>query len=274
MIFIVRVWGVIFQLLSSLHMLTMGMDWRDEGIILSARRHGETSAIVHVLTRDRGVHAGLVKGGYAKRQRSTIEPGNRVYAAWRARLAEHLGHFALECTHAHGAALMDDPDRLAAMSAALAVAGAALPEREPHPATLDGLLALLDALEHIDIAPDASAWGQVYVRWELGLLSELGFRLDLSHCASTGVTEDLVWVSPKSGRAVSAAAGEPFKNKLLALPGFLRSEGGGGETTLGDIVLGLKLSGYFLERHLFAPHDRAMPQARARFVDRLMRQRD
>ena len=247
------------------------MDWHDEGIVLSTRRHGETSAIVHVLTRDHGVYAGLVKGGYAKRQRATIEPGNRVHATWRARLAEHLGNYTLECTHAHGAALMDNANRLTAMSAALSVAAAALPEREPHPATLDALETFLDALEHADIAPDASAWGQVYVRWELGLLSALGFRLDLSHCASTGVTEDLVWVSPKSGRAVSRAAGAPFADKLLALPGFLRGEGGGQDVVPGDIVLGLKLSGYFLERHLFAPHDRVMPQARARLVQRFIK---
>lgn len=248
------------------------MDWHDDGIVLSARRHGETSAIVHVLTRDHGVHAGLVKGGFSKRYRSTIEPGNRVHATWRARLAEHLGNFALECTHAHGAALMDNANRLAAMSAALAVAEAALPEREPHPATLEALEALLDALEHIDIAPDATAWGQLYVRWELGLLSELGFRLDLSHCASTGVTEDLLWVSPKSGRAVNASAGEPYAAQLLPLPGFLRAGGANEAVSLRDIIQGLKLSGYFIERHLFAPHDRAMPQARARLVERLAKQ--
>jgi DNA repair protein RecO (recombination protein O) len=248
------------------------MDWHDDGIVLSARRHGETSAIVHVLTRDHGVHAGLVKGGYAKRHRASIEPGNRVHATWRARLSEHLGNYALECTHAHGAALMDNANRLAAMSAALAVAGAALPEREPHPATLEALEALLDALEHTDIAPDATAWGQLYVRWELGLLSELGFRLDLSHCAATGVTEDLLWVSPKSGRAVSAGAGEPYAAQLLPLPGFLQAVGAGEVVSLRDILQGLKLSGYFIERHLFAPHDRAMPQARARLVERLAKQ--
>lgn len=244
------------------------MDWQDDGIILSARRHGETSAIVQVLTRSHGVHGGLVKGGYAKRQRASIEPGNRVHVTWRARLSEHLGNFSLETTHAHGAALMDDADRLAAMSAVLAVAGAALPEREPHPAMLEALEALLDALEHVDIAPDVTGWGQLSVRWELGLLSELGFRLDLSHCASTGATEDLVWVSPKSGRAVSREAGLPYAAQLLPLPGFLR-EGDDEPTTLRDILQGLKLSGYFLERHLFAPHDRPMPQARSRLVERL-----
>lgn len=244
------------------------MDWHDDGIILSAKRHGETSAIVWVLTREHGAHAGLVKGGFSKRQRATVEPGNRVHATWRARLAEHLGSYALETTHAHGAALMDDAERLGAMSAVLGVARAALPEREPHPATLEALETLLDALEHEDIAPNASAWGQLYVRWEMGLLSELGFRLDLSHCASTGATEDLVWVSPKSGRAVSAEAGQPYAAQLLALPGFLRPSHDE-DANLRDIVQGLKLTGYFLERHLFAPHSRTMPQARARLVERM-----
>lgn len=246
------------------------MDWQDDGIILSARRHGETSAIVCVLTREHGAHAGLVKGGFAKRRRALIEPGNRVQATWRARLAEHLGNFALESTHSHGAALMDNADRLAAMSAALSVAEAALPEREPHPATLEALQAFLDALEHDDIAPDATAWGEVYVRWEMGLLSELGFRLDLSHCASTGVTEDLVWVSPKSGRAVSREAGQPYKDVLLALPRFLRPDGPrAGAVCIADILQAMKLNGYFLEKSLFAPHGKALPQARARLVERL-----
>lgn len=243
------------------------MQWTDDGIILSARRHGETSAIVTVLTREHGAHAGLVKGGFSKRQRALVEPGNRVQATWRARLAEHLGSYTLEPTHSHGAALMDDPLRLSAMTAALSVAESALPEREEHPATLEALEAFLDALEHDEIAPDAVAWGRLYVRWELGVLSELGFRLDLSHCASTGVTDDLAWVSPKSARAVSAEAGKPYEAQLLALPAFLRPGGEAAET--GEEVLqGLKLTGYFLEKNLFAPHDRTVPQARTRLVER------
>lgn len=243
------------------------MDWQDDGIILSARRHGETSAVVTVLTREHGAHAGLVKGGFSKRHRATIEPGNRVHAKWRARLAEHLGNYTLEPTHSHGAALMDDAIRLSAMSAILSVAEAALPEREPHPATLEALEAFLDALEHADIAPDAAAWGRLYVRWEVGVLSELGFRLDLSHCAATGVTDNLVWVSPKSGRAVSEEAGAPYAAQMLALPKFLRP-GGRAEETATEVLQGLKLTGYFLDKNLFAPHDRAMPQARARLVER------
>ncbi|HEY9080787.1 DNA repair protein RecO [Magnetovibrio sp.] len=244
------------------------MDWQDDGIVLSARRHGETSAIVTLLTRERGAHAGLVKGGFAKRTRALIEPGNRVRATWRARLSEHLGNFQLESVHSYAAGLLDSPDRLAAMAAALAVSAAALPEREAHPALYEVLGAFLDALEHGDISEHVEGWGSLYVKWELGLLQELGFRLDLDHCAATGVTEDLVWVSPKSARAVSREAGEPYKAQLLPLPAFVRATGGIADT-LNEVLQGLKLTGYFLERHIFAPHQKQVPQARARLVERL-----
>jgi len=244
------------------------MDWQDDGIVLSARRHGETSAIVTLLTPEHGAHAGLVKGGFAKRTRATIEPGNRVRATWRARLAEHLGNFQLESMHSYAAQLLDNPDRLAGMSAALAVSAAALPEREPHPALFEVLGAFLDALEHGDIREHVEGWGSLYVKWEVGLLQELGFRLDLDHCAATGATEDLIWVSPKSARAVSRDAGEPYQMQLLALPGFLRQDGATADT-IGDVLQGLKLTGYFLERHIFAPHQKQMPQARARLIERL-----
>jgi len=246
------------------------MDWSDDALVLSARRHGETSAIVTLLTRERGAHAGLVKGGFSKRSRATIEPGNRVHATWRARLAEHLGNYHLETVHSHGAELLDTPDRLAGMAAALAVSAAALPEREPHPALYEVLGAFLDALEHGDISGHVEGWGSLYVKWELGLLQELGFRLDLQHCAATGATEDLVWVSPKSGRAVSREAGAPYAAQMLPLPKFVREEGETAETVT-QVLQGLKLTGYFLERHIFAPHDKHMPQARARLVERLAR---
>ncbi|MCW8916752.1 MAG: DNA repair protein RecO, partial [Magnetovibrio sp.] len=161
------------------------MDWQDNGIILTARRHGETSAIINILTCERGVHAGLVKGGYSKRMRSVIEPGNLVQARWRGRLAEHLGHYQLEVMHSHGAGLMDSPERLAGMTAALSVCAAALPEREPHPAMFEVMSAFLTALEHEDISSHTAGWASLYVKWELGLLKDLGFRLDLDHCAAT-----------------------------------------------------------------------------------------
>ncbi|MBF0247167.1 MAG: DNA repair protein RecO [Alphaproteobacteria bacterium] len=246
------------------------MEWRDEGIVLSARRHGETSAIVTLLTREHGCHAGLVKGGFSKRSRAVIEPGNRAHAVWRGRLAEHLGLYALETVHCHGAILLDDGDRLSAMAAALAVAEGALPEREPHGAVFAALEAFLDALEHEDLAPEPAAWGGLYVKWELGLLRQLGFGLQLNHCAATGVAGDLVWVSPKSASAVCREAGEPYRDRLLPLPGFLLARGGGAGT-VGEVMKGLRLTGYFLDRHLFSPHGRAMPQARARLVERMAR---
>ena len=244
------------------------MDWQDSAIVLSARRHGETSAVVRALTAERGVHAGLVKGGFSKRQRANIEPGNRVHAKWRGRLEEQLGSYTFETIHAHGAQFLDDANRLAALASAMAVVEAALPEREPHLATFTALCVLLEAMENDDLAKHVTAWGSLYVKWEMGVLSELGFQLDLSHCAATGVTEDLVWVSPKSARAVSRDAGTPYQDKMLPLPKFLLSDGESAKT-IQDVLKGLKLTGYFLDRHLFAPHSKNMPSARSRLVERL-----
>lgn len=244
------------------------MDWQDTGIVLSAKRHGETSAIVRILTSEHGMHAGLVRGGFSKRQRANVEPGNRVSVTWRGRLAEHLGAFSLETIHAHGAQVLDYPDRLAALAAATSVAQAALPEREPHKATFDALEIFLNALENDAFCDNVCAWGSLYVKWEVGVLSELGFRLDVSACASSGVTEDLIWVSPKSARAVSRTAGEPYRDQLLPLPDFLKADGSIAQS-LDDVLKGLKLTGYFLDRHLFSPFDKTMPSARGRLVERL-----
>ena len=238
------------------------MDWSDDGIVLASRRHGESSAVVQLLTREHGRHAGLARGGAASRGRGVYQPGNLVAARWRARLPEHLGSYTCELAHAYAAALLDDPLRLAALASACAVAEATLPERHPYPALYAAFIALLDGLA------GEPQWAAVYARWELGLLDELGFGLDLSHCASTGATEDLIYVSPKSGRAVSREAGEPYRDKLLPLPGFLA---GNGATKAPDIAAALRLTGHFLERHVFAPHDKAAPPARGRFVDRFAR---
>ncbi|MFQ5765775.1 MAG: DNA repair protein RecO, partial [Rhodospirillales bacterium] len=169
------------------------MDWTDDGIVLSARKHGETSAIVTLLTRAHGRHLGLVRGGAGKRARGMLQPGNRVQARWRARLPEHLGTFTCELTEAFAAASLRDRLKLAGLSAACAMADAALPEREPHAAVFEGLLALLSVLQDED-------WPSAYVKWEMGLLGELGFGLDLSACAATGTNDQLAYVSPKSGR--------------------------------------------------------------------------
>lgn len=246
------------------------MDWSDEGIVLAARRHGEHALIVQLLTRGHGRHAGLVRGGASSRQRGNYQPGNHVSARWRARLPEHLGAFVCEVKRSHAGAVLDDPPRLAALSAACAVGEAALPEREPHGPVFAGLLALLEALA------GGGAWGEVYVRWELGVLAELGYGLDLSACAATGRNDELAFVSPKSGRAVSLSAGEPYREKLLPLPAFLA--GGGpvsphelerGELERGELELGLRLTGHFLAARLFAALGRDLPAARRRLAERI-----
>ncbi|MBT3370402.1 MAG: DNA repair protein RecO [Rhodospirillaceae bacterium] len=241
------------------------MNWSDEGYVLSVRRHGEAAAIVNLLTREHGRHAGLVRGGAGRRLRGVLQPGNQVAADWRGRLAEHLGSYTVEAMRDHAAALLADGDRLAGLTAATAVTEAALPEREPHLAIHDGFAALLAALA------GTPNWAAIYVRFELGLLAELGFGLDLSHCAATGSTEDLAYVSPRSARAVSREAASPYKEKLLPLPSFLLPEAGE-KLVRQDILDGLKLTGYFLQSAVFAPHNRPLPMARERLVERISRQ--
>ncbi len=232
------------------------MQWSDEGIVLSARPHGETAAVVHLLTRGQGRHAGLVRGGQGRRARGIYQPGNLVAARWSGRLAEHLGTYSCELLESYAARVLDDPARLAALSAAAAVCERALPEREPHAACFEGFLALLEALA-------GDHWAEAYVRWELALLAELGFGLDLGACAAGGANDQLAYVSPRSGRAVSLTAGEPYRDRLLALPGFLAGRGGGG---LEEVGQGLALTGFFLERHVFAPHHRDLPASRRRLA--------
>lgn len=241
------------------------MDWSDEGIVLAARRHGEHALIVQLLTREHGRHAGLVRGGASARQRGNYQPGNLVSAQWRGRLPEHLGAYVCEVKRSHAAALLDDPLRLAALSAACAVAEAALPEREPHGPVFEGFLALLDALAGED------AWGEVNIRWELGVLAELGYGLDLSACAATGRNDELAFVSPKSGRAVSLSAGKPYRDKLLPLPAFLVGKGRAtpGELDRGELEQGFRLTGYFLQSRLFAALGRDLPAARRRLAERV-----
>ena len=239
------------------------MDWSDEGIVLTARKHGEASVIVSLLTREHGRHAGLVRGGAGRRARGIYQPGNQVAARWRARLAEHLGTFTTELVRARAHLLLDDALKLAALASACTVTDAAVPERQPYPALYEGLLALLDALEG-----EGESWGETYVRWELGLLEELGYGLDLSRCAATGASHGLAFVSPRSGRAVSGAAGAPYRDKLLPLPRFLVGEGGGGA---GEVAQGLTLTGHFFARHVFAAQGRGLPSARTQFIERLSR---
>jgi DNA repair protein RecO (recombination protein O) len=236
------------------------MQWTDTGFVVALRRHGESSLIVELLTREHGRHLGLVRGGQSPRMRAALQPGNEVAAGWRGRLAEHLGTIACELVRAHAARFIDDPDRLAGLAAATALIAATLPEREPHSDVFAAFAALLDALD------SGSAWPARYVEWECSLLAALGFGLDLTRCAATGAVTDLAYVSPRSGRAVSRAAGEPYRDKLLALPGFLwRPTAADG----AQIAAGLRLTEHFLLDHVLLPQGRTLPPARARLAARL-----
>jgi DNA repair protein RecO (recombination protein O) len=238
------------------------MEWHDSGFVLAVRRHGENAVIVELLTRDHGRHAGLVRGGQSPKLRAVLQPGNEVAAVWRGRLAEHLGSIACEIVRAYAARILDDPERLAALSAAAALVAAALPEREPHPDVFASFESLLEALD------STTGWPSRYVGWERDLLAALGFGLDLGCCAVTGATTDLAYVSPRTGRAVSRAAGLPYHDKLLALPEFLwRGEPADRE----QIAHGMALTEHFLVYHVFLPQGRTLPAARARLAERMQR---
>ncbi len=240
------------------------MDWSDEGIFLSAKPLGETNLVAEVFTLGHGRHLGLVRGGRSRRMRPLLQPGNLIRVTWRARLAEHLGGFNVELIEAHAARVLDDSCALAAIST-LASLARLLPERDPHQALYAAALGVLRALDRAEI------WPARFVRWELQLLADLGFGLDLSECAATGEDIDLAYVSPRSGRAVSRGAGQAYADKLLKLPAFLLDE----EATASeaDILSGLALTGHFLERDVLAPQGLLMPQARDRLVSLLGRPR-
>jgi DNA repair protein RecO (recombination protein O) len=237
------------------------MDWRDTGFVLTARRHGESALIVELLTEAHGRHAGLVRGGQNPKRRALLQPGNLVAVSWRGRLAEHLGSFEIELLRPHAAGLIDDPDRLAALASAAALIALTLPEREPHGDVYQDLGRLIAGF-------DSAGWAADYVAWECALLAALGFGLDLSACAATGVNDDLAYVSPRSGRAVSRSAGAPYHDKLLPLPVFLWSAAPADEA---DIIAGLALTGHFLSHHLLEPQGRFLPEARIRLVERMRR---
>ena len=239
------------------------MHWSDEGVILSVRAHGEAGAVLEVFTREHGRHLGLVHGGRSRKLRPILQTGNHVDAEWKARLADNLGHFTVELRKGFAAQVMDDPAALAAMTSIAALARL-LPERDPHPNLFEVTLFVLGFLE------DVHVWPALLVRWELVLLEELGFGLDLAACAATGSTEHLVYVSPKSGRAVSAEAGEPYKDRLLALPAFLRGKPAG-DVTRQDVEAGFALTGHFLEARVLRPRGLEMPEARTRLMSYLRR---
>jgi len=234
----------------------MSIEWCESAIVLAARPHGETGVVATLLTAEHGAHAGLVQGARGRRGGS-MQPGNRVVARWRARLPEHLGSYTIESESNGSAVLMDEPLRLVALQAACSLIAVSAPEREPHPGLYEATSALIDALP-------GPAWDAAYVAWEVGLLRLLGFGLDLERCAATGVNDMLAYVSPRTGRAISDSAAEPWRDKLLKLPGFLI---GRGPADPPDVLDGLVLTGHFLERVAFAATHSPLPAARERFVE-------
>ncbi len=239
------------------------MDWSDEAIVLGLRHHGEHAAILDALTREHGRHQGLIRGATSRRLKGSLEPGNLLTAHWRGRLDEHLGTFTVELSRARAAQFFADGLKLSVLAAACAVAAVTLPEREKHTRAFDALTHLLDSLSH-----ESAILGVAdYVRFEAVLLEDLGFGLDLESCAATGLRHDLTFVSPKSGRAVSTGAATPYRDKLFALPPFLRDEAAA--PSLKDLADGLALTGFFLGRSVLEPHGVALPAARGRLVERL-----
>ncbi|MCB9991306.1 MAG: DNA repair protein RecO [Rhodospirillales bacterium] len=233
--------------------------WQDQGIVLSARPHGEGGAVVSVLTENHGRHAGYVRGAHSTKMRGTLEPGTLVGINWQARIEGNLGTYALEQDRALASGFMGDPLKLGALLSACSLCDAALPEREGHEGLFYGLLALMEAL-------DSDIWGAAYVMWEIALLKELGFGLNLTRCAGGGDADGLAYVSPKSGHAVSLEAGEPYKDKLLPLPAFLMPARG--EATGGEVLKGLEMTGHFLEHWVFTHHSKGVPEQRIRFQER------
>lgn len=239
------------------------MQWTEQGVVVGVRKHGETSVILDLFTRTHGRYLGLVRGGRSRRMRPVLQAGNSVLATWRARLSEHLGTFEVEPARLRVASIIEDPMRLGCL-ATLTTLVQLVAEREAHERLYDALLLVLEALE-----ADAH-WQPLMVRWELGLLEELGFGLDLKQCAVTGTQDDLIYVSPKTGRAVSAEAGEAYADRLLKLPVFLRGRSAF-EPTAADILAGFALTGYFLERHVFEPRGMSAPDTRERVIAKLKR---
>lgn len=234
------------------------MEWRGEGVLLSVRRHGESSAIIEVFTEQKGRHAGVVRGGSGRKIAPILQPGAQLDVCWRARLEDHIGTFTVEPVRSRAALVMGNRLALAGLNAVTALLGFCLPDREPHPALYRRSVQLLDLL-----GQDA-LWPLAYLRWEAALLDEMGYGLDLNACAVTGATDDLTYVSPKSGRAVSRQGAGEWAERLLPLPPALLGQGQGPNKEIAD---GLETTGFFLANRM-APNlgSRPLPDARARFV--------
>ncbi len=242
------------------------MEWVDQGIILGTRRHGETSVIAEIMSRDHGRHQGLVRGGRGTKMQPLLQIGNQVEVTWRARLDEHLGQFQIEPVAFHAARLMDDLVALNGLQL-LAAHIRLLPDRDPHPQLYEAMIAIIENFENTVLAVELMA------RFEMRLLEELGFGLDLSECAATGSRQDLIYVSPKSGRAVSREAGKPWADKLLVLPQFLSDIPGCG-ASIDEAKAAWKLADFFLMRDVYLPRGISMPDARAAFQVYATRQLD
>jgi DNA repair protein RecO (recombination protein O) len=238
------------------------MQWTDEGIVIGVRRHGEASAILELMTREHGRHLGLVRGGFGTRMKPILQTGNSVSASWRARLDEHLGNYTIEAMRQRASNFFGAPHAIYGVTH-LAALMRLLPERDPHADLYTVFEGILDRLEDPVLAAPLVA------RFELQMLTELGFGLDLEQCASTGTTSDLIYVSPKSGRAVSRLAGEPWADRMLRLPDFLRDEDV--EPAGRDLADGFALTGYFLERHVLVPRGQVLTEERAHFIAALTR---
>lgn len=237
------------------------IEWQDEGILLSVRPHGETSAIAEAFCRAHGRHAGVVLGGISRRMRPFLQPGVLARLDWRARLDEHLGHFVVEPLRNRAAAALGDRVALEGIGAVTALLALVLPDRAPHPALWDRTDALLDLL------PERAVWPLAYLQWEVALLEEMGFGLDLKACAVTGAADDLRFVSPRTGRAVSGAGAGPWASRLLPLPPVLRGQG---EADAPALAAALAVTGRFLKDRLL-PEGRDLPPARDRLLSVLAR---
>lgn len=243
------------------------MEWSDDAIVLSVRPHGETSAIAELLTHGHGRHLGLVRGGASRRVKPALQPGNLLHVTWRARLNDHLGNLTVELSRARAGDMLESREALIGLNAFCAVVGAAMPEREAHPQVFDAGNILLDAMQEDGVGH----WGALFVRFEAGLLEALGFGLDLTRCAATGKVDNLAYVSPRSGRAVSRDAGAPYKERLFQLPGFLLATQNAAPDAR-DVADGLKLTGHFLLERVLHPHGRVMPLARSNLDGLLARE--
>lgn len=239
------------------------MEWRDTGILLSVKRHGETSAILDVFTKDHGRHAGVLRGASSRKIAAALQPGSDLDVSWRARLEDHIGSYTIEPVKTRAGIAMANRLTLAGLNSVMAILAFALPERESQLRLYSDTVLLLDLLDHADV------WPLAYLKWELALLEELGFGLDLSECAATGRNDELIYVSPKSGRAVSRHGAGEWADRMLPLPPVLA---GKGHAPDDEILLALKTTGHFLENKLApALGSKPLPSARAAFIDRYHR---